>query len=244
VLRDAAVIAAEGRADVIDLNFGCPVKKVTKTGGGAAVLRDIKLASRITRAVADAVNKPVTAKIRTGWDKNSVNAPKIARMLQDSGAMAVAIHGRTASQGYSGQADWEMISMAASSVSIPVIGNGDIASPEACAMRLDSSGCAAVMIGRAALGAPWIFRQSLEFLNSGEYGKISMDARKDTAIAHLDALEEHYGQRAAIRKMRGWLGYYTRGLVNGASFRREVNHAGDIDRTRELINIFFGGTAE
>ncbi|MDH5678506.1 MAG: tRNA dihydrouridine synthase DusB [Nitrospinota bacterium] len=239
VMRDAAQMVEEGRADIIDINFGCPVKKVTKTGGGAALLRDAKLAGLITAAVAGAVKKPVTAKIRIGWDMRSINVVEMARTLEDAGAAAVAIHGRTASQGYSGVADWEAIASAAAAVKIPVIGNGDIRTPESAAWRLKSSGCSAVMIGRAALGAPWIFGWIRSFLETGNYGTISPIEIHNVAQRHLAMMAADYGDMAAMRKMRGWLGYYTRGLRGGAAFRREINRAEGIGPLGALMDEFF-----
>ncbi|MDH5509807.1 MAG: tRNA dihydrouridine synthase DusB, partial [Nitrospinota bacterium] len=240
VMRDAALIVEGGRTDIIDINFGCPVKKVTKTGGGAAVLRDVKLAGRIASTVVAAVKKPVTAKIRIGWDSRSVNVVEMTKTLEDAGVAAVAIHGRTASQGYSGVADWDAIANAAAAVNIPVIGNGDINNAEKAAWRLRSSGCAGVMIGRAALGAPWIFGWIRSFLETGKYGTISSVEIHDVAWRHLGMMATCYGDMAAMRKMRGWLGYYTRGLRGGAAFRREINLVEGIGTLGELMEEFFG----
>ncbi|MDH4185223.1 MAG: tRNA-dihydrouridine synthase, partial [Nitrospinota bacterium] len=244
IMREAALMAEAGRADIIDINFGCPVKKVTKTGGGAAVLRDIQLAERITSAVVQALKKPVTAKIRIGWDSKSINAVEMTRALEGAGAAAVAIHGRTVSQGYSGAADWEVIGQAARAVKIPVIGNGDITTPQLAAMRLSTSGCAAVMIGRAALGAPWIFQWIRSFIQGSEYGKMSGREIGALALRHLEMMERLYGGASAARKMRGWLGYYSRGLYGGAAFRREVNRAGEPAAMAGLIKGFFMAAGE
>ncbi|MDH5637400.1 MAG: tRNA dihydrouridine synthase DusB [Nitrospinota bacterium] len=240
VMRDAALMVEAGRADMIDINFGCPVKKVTKTGGGAALLRDVKMAGRITATVVAAVKKPVTAKIRIGWDLRTVNVVEMAKTLEDAGVAAVAIHGRTASQGYSGVADWDAIAKAAAAVKIPVIGNGDIRTPESAVWRLESSGCAGVMVGRAALGAPWIFGWIRSFLETGKYGTIATVEILNVAQRHLAMMATCYGEVAAMRKMRGWLGYYTRGLRNGAAFRREINRVEGIEPLGALMEEFFG----
>jgi nifR3 family TIM-barrel protein len=239
ILRDAATIVDETDCDIIDLNFGCPVKKVTKTGGGAAILTDIKKAEQIAGAVVKAVNKPVTVKIRTGWDAKNINAVEMAKSLEGAGIAAITVHGRYATQGYSGHADWELISKVADAVDIPVIGNGDIRTVEQAASRLKSSGCAMVMIGRGALGAPWIFRQFNEFSRDGSYGKITVDEMETVILRHLDMMTDCYGERRAVRKIRTLLGYYTKGISGGARFREAANKTSDKETLGRLVTSFF-----
>lgn len=239
ILIEAAKIVDETNCDIIDLNFGCPIKKVTKTGGGAAILTDIKKAERITAGVSKSVKKPVTVKIRTGWDFKSVNAVEMAKSLEGAGAAAITVHGRTASQGYSGRADWKIISDVARSVDIPVIGNGDIVTVEQAAYRLESSGCAFVMIGRGALGAPWIFRQINGFLDAGNYGKINAGEMETVILRHLDMMADYYTERRAVRKIRTLLGYYTKGIQGGARFREAANKTADKNSLKRLITGFF-----
>ncbi|MBI5815043.1 MAG: tRNA dihydrouridine synthase DusB [Nitrospinae bacterium] len=220
VTRDACVIASEKTAcDIIDVNFGCPVKKVTKCGAGAAMLKDVEKAGRMVEAVVMAVRKPVTVKIRAGWDMNSVNAVDMALALEQAGAAAITVHARTASQGYSGTADWNVISKVAGIVKIPVIGNGDIVTPEIALWRLSGFGCAAVMIGRGALGAPWIFRQINELLASGSYSRPGAAEVMEVMLRHLDMMIGASGEIPGVRRMRAHLGHYTRGLPSASRLR-------------------------
>ena len=240
VMRDACAIVDErAPCDIIDLNFGCPVKKVAKTGAGAAMLKDVEKAGRVVEAVVGAVKKPVTVKIRIGWDFNSINAVDMVIAAQNAGASAVIIHGRTASQGYSGKADWDVISKAAQSVKIPVVGNGDIATPETALLRLKESACAMVMIGRGALGRPWIFRQVSELLNTGSYTHPTHAEIGQMILRHLAMMVELYGQTAGIRKMRAHFAYYTRGVKSGSRLREELNKTLELEGARGLIQDYF-----
>lgn len=244
VLRDACAIVDErAPCDIIDLNFGCPVKKVAKTGAGAAMLKDVEKAGRVVEAVVGAVKKPVTVKIRIGWDFNSINAVDMTVAAQQAGASAVIIHGRTASQGYSGKADWDVISKAAQSVKIPVIGNGDIVTPETALSRMKESGCAMVMIGRGALGRPWIFRQVNEMMSAGSYTHPSHDEIGQLILRHLEMMVELYGQTAGIRKMRAHFAYYTRGARSGSRLREELNETLELEGVRGLIAEYFENSA-
>lgn len=240
VMRDACAIVDErAPCDIIDLNFGCPVKKVAKTGAGAAMLKDVGKAAKVVEAVVGAVKKPVTVKIRVGWDFHSINAVDMTLAAEQAGASAVIIHGRTASQGYSGKADWDVISTAAQSVKIPVIGNGDIVTPETALSRLKESGCAMVMIGRGALGKPWIFRQVNELMNAGSYAHPSHYEIGQLILRHLEMMVELYGQSAGIRKMRAHFAYYTRGVKSGARLREELNKTAEIEGVKRLIVEYF-----
>lgn len=240
VVRDAALIVEErGGCDIIDINFGCPVKKVVKTGAGSAAMRDVTAAAKITSAVVAAVKTPVTVKTRIGWDLKSVNAVEFARAMEDAGAAAITVHGRTAAQMYSGAADWDVISEVARSVKIPVVGNGDIDTPETALRRLETSGCDMVMIGRAALGAPWIFRQFNELLASGAYSPVTPLEIKSVILSHLEMMTKRYGETTGVRKMRAHLGYYTKGLPKSAGFRRMANAATTPDELRRLVREYF-----
>jgi len=234
-MREAAVIVSQSPCALIDINFGCPVKKVTKCGAGAAALKDITTAGRIAAAVVDSTDKPVTAKIRSGWGAESVNAVEMAKTMEDAGVSAITIHARTAAQGYSGEADWRLISEVARRVNIPVIGNGDINSPETAVDRLESTGCDFVMIGRAALGAPWIFRQFNELRSTGSYGKISNSEIAAVIFRQMEMMTALYGQRNAARKMRTRLGYYTRGLAGAARFRKAATKLESAHELEELV---------
>jgi len=244
VMAEAARITSESPCDFVDVNFGCPVKKVVKTGGGAAALRDPALAAAIMGAVARASQKPVTAKIRTGWDTRSVNAVEMAKRLADAGAAAITVHGRTASQGYSGHADWEVIARVARAVAIPVIGNGDIASPETAARRMTESGVAGVMIGRAALGAPWLFTQINGYLASGGYAKVTPEEIETAILRHMALMAARYGERRAARLMRTRLAYYSRGLAGGSKFRAAVNKTESLDAMRSALGELLGAGAQ
>lgn len=245
LMRDACAIVDErAPCDIIDLNFGCPVKKVTKTGSGAAMHKDLKNAGDVVEAVARAIKKPLTVKMRIGWDWNSVNVLDMAQAAEGAGAVAVAIHGRTASMGYSGKADWDIISKVASALKIPVIGNGDITTPETALQRLNESGCAMVMIGRGALGKPWLFRQINEFVSGGAYKLPTPDEIGALILRHLGMMTELYGESAGIRKMRAHFAYYTRGIKGGARLREELNRTLSLDSAGKLINEHFHVAAE
>ena len=245
VIKDAAkIVEDQGRADIIDLNFGCPVKKVTKCGAGAAALKDISKIEKVVLAVVSAVDKPVTAKIRIGWDQKSVNAVDVARAVESAGASAIVVHGRTASQGYGGEADWDVIADVARAVKIPVIGNGDITTPTEALSRLKTSGCDLVMIGRGALGAPWVFSQINQLCADSAYTSLSNEEKTKTALCHFDMMVDWYGGERGVKKMRAHLGYYTRGMKGAARFRDEINHTPKADEARSLIASFFQSQTE
>jgi tRNA-dihydrouridine synthase B len=219
--------------DFIDLNFGCPVNKVVSKNGGSSLLRDCplleKVAGAVVRAVADECpGIPTTAKIRIGWDEKSINAPRVARLLEDCGIQRLAVHGRTKAQGYSGEADWNVIAEVAGNVGIPVIGNGDIASAQDVRRRRDQSGVAGVMIGRAAMSAPWIFAQAKAYLATGEIlPDPPLEERWAMIRRHCGlavARRRHGGERAAMASMRARLMAYTRGMEGGRNLRGQFSH--------------------
>jgi nifR3 family TIM-barrel protein len=245
IFARAAVIVSDYHPAVIDLNMGCPVKKVIKAGAGAVLMRDPVLAGKIIKAVVDAVSVPVTVKIRSGWNPKSINAVEISKIAEDSGASAVVVHGRTADQGFSGHADWNVIAGVKNAVKIPVIGNGDIRQPEdARKMRLET-GCDAVMIGRGALGNPWLFqgiRQRSEG-NADDY-RPSLTERMEVIKKHLEMEEYYFGKRVANKSFRKHLLWYTRGLAGSGRFRETVGKLTDRDAMLAELDRYFHGLAE
>jgi tRNA-dihydrouridine synthase B len=223
--------------DFIDLNFGCPVNKVVSKNGGSSLLRDCPLLERVARAVVRAAAEehpdiPVTAKIRIGWDEKSINAPRVARLLEDCGIQRLTVHGRTKAQGYSGEADWNVIAETAASVRIPVIGNGDIVSAQDVRCRRDESGVSGVMIGRAAMGGPWIFSQAKAYLETGEIPPAPPLEERWAMLRRHCALaverRRHGGERAAMASMRARLMAYTRGMEGGRLLRGKFSHVSSL----------------
>ena len=226
VMAEAAKMVADAGADIIDINFGCPVPKVTRSGAGAALLRDIPLARRIMEAVVRAVGVPVTVKTRKGPDASTVTAVEFARAAEEAGVAAVAIHGRTAAQGYSGGADWSVIRRAKEAVGIPIIGNGDVKSPEDAKRMLDETGCDGVMIGRACLGDPGIFRRTAHYLRTGDLlpGPTNQE-RIELAVEHLRGMVELFGEDTGTREMRGLITRYVKGIPGASALRRKLTQA-------------------
>jgi tRNA-dihydrouridine synthase B len=241
-MAEAARIVSQGDVDFIDVNMGCPVPKVVKSGAGSALLLDIGLAKAILSAVVDASKVPVTVKIRTGWDMKSIIAVDLARAAQDAGIAAVTVHGRTKVQGFSGHADWSMIKAVKESVSIPVIGNGDVHSADDAKRMMDDTGCEGVMIGRAIQGNPWIFREARHYLKEGIVpSPPSHEERKALMLRHLNDMVRLVGDTTGIREMRKHLCWYTRGLPDGAGFRARVNHLSGVEEVKREIEDYFNG---
>jgi len=219
VLRDAAqIVQAEG-ADMVDINLGCSVRKVLKQGAGVALMQDPKRLEAILKAMRGALAIPLTAKLRSGWDGSGEQAVAIARIAQDCGVDGIAIHPRTARQGFAGKADWSLIARLKEAVSIPVIGNGDVRTPEDVVRMLRQTGCDAVMIGRAAVGNPWIFSETLALMNGRTPVKPSPAMRLAVAFRYVDCAIEHFGEQRAGRMMRTHLAWFVKGLPGAAAFR-------------------------
>ena len=226
--------------DFIDLNFGCPVNKVVAKNGGSALLKDCSTLGRVAEAVVRAVAPlPVTAKIRIGWDDATINAPQIARILESLGIAATAVHGRTRAQGYSGDADWNVIAQVASAVSIPVIGNGDLFSAADVARRRAESGIAGAMIGRAAMSSPWIFSQTKHYLATGEFLPPPEPREKWTLIQrHCELAVAECGiEELAMRSMRGRLMAYSKGLPGSKMLREKFQHVETLGEVEEIARV-------
>ena len=226
VARAAAYVESLGVADVIDFNMGCPAPKIVKNGEGSALMREPKRAREILRALRRAVRLPVTLKIRKGWDEAHVNAVEIARLAEDAGVDAVAVHGRTREQFYSGQADWDIIRAVKQGVRIPVIANGDVRNAGDLSRILAATGADGVMIGRAAQGNPWLFRELATFVKTGETpAPPTVEEKRALILRHLDMLIETKGSHIGPREMRKHATWYTRGMKNSARLRELFNRA-------------------
>lgn len=235
----AAELVEEAGATIIDINMGCPAPKIVRNNEGAALMRDPELAGRIVEAVCSAVKVPVTVKMRKGWDENSVNVLEVAKIVEAAGAKAVTIHGRTRSQMYSGQADWRIIAAVKTELKIPVIGNGDIWTPQDAARMLAETGCDAVMIGRGALGNPWIFRRTVHYLATGELLPEPTAAEKvQMAKRHLDLLLAEKGEYIAVREMRKHAAWYVKGLREATRLREEINKATSAQEVKDCLDQY------
>jgi len=226
-MAKAAHIVAAAGADIIDINMGCPTLKIVKNGEGSALMRNPSLAYRIMAAVVKSAGSvPVTIKFRKGWDEQSVNAVEFARLAEQAGAAAVSVHGRTREQFYSGQADWSIIRQVKQAVAIPVIGNGDIRTPQDAKRILNETGCDGIMIGRGAQGNPWIFRQVTHYLSTGQIlPQPTLSERIEMLLRQLAMLVRHKGEYIGIREMRSHAAWYTKGLPSSAELRLKFNQA-------------------
>ena len=221
---------------ILDINMGCPVPKVAGNGEGSALMKNPKLVEEIVSKTAKAIKKPVTVKIRKGFDDEHINAVEIARIAESAGAAAVAVHGRTREQYYSGKADWDIIRQVKEAVKIPVIGNGDVTSPEAARQLMETTGCDGIMIGRGAQGNPWIFRQILHWMETGEEEpKPDLEEVKAMILRHARMLVEYKGAYTGIREMRKHVAWYTAGYPNSAKLRARVNEIESLEALEHLI---------
>ncbi|ALN90052.1 tRNA dihydrouridine synthase DusB [Lysobacter gummosus] len=240
IMADAARYNVDHGAQIIDINMGCPAKKVCNAWAGSALMRDEGLVARILEAVVKAVEVPVTLKIRTGWDHDQRNAPLIARIAQDAGIQALAVHGRTRDQQYTGTAEYDTIAAIKAQLSIPVIANGDVDGPRKAAFVLAQTGCDAVMVGRAAQGRPWIFREIAHFLAHGEeLPPPSLSEVRDILLGHLQHLHAFYGELSGVRIARKHLGWYAKDRPENAAFRAVVNRADSAELQLRLTRDYF-----
>ncbi len=240
MMAESARLNVELGAQLIDINMGCPAKKVCNVAAGSALLRDEQLVGRILDAVIKAVDVPVTLKIRTGWSPRHRNAIDVARMAESAGIQALAVHGRTRTDFFNGNAEYDTIAAVKSRVNIPVIANGDIDSPHKARLVLDYTGADAVMIGRAAQGRPWLFREINHYLAHGEYHRPpSTEEIRDLLVNHLKDLYSFYGEYSGVRVARKHIGWYVRTLHGGESFRRQMNAIESAQEQMSAVDEFF-----
>ncbi|HEY4362680.1 MAG TPA: tRNA dihydrouridine synthase DusB [Bryobacteraceae bacterium] len=238
VMADAARYCQDQGFDIVDINFGCPVKKVVTCNGGSGLLRDLPLVENILRSVRAAISIPLTMKFRAGWNDRELVAVRMARLAEDCGLQAIALHPRTREQGYSGQADWSRIAEIKAAVKIPVIGNGDIVCPEDAVRMVKETGCDAVMIGRAASSNPWIFRQIEDYVRTGRYDTPPEHARYDLMRRYYQMLVDH-NSTDMVGKMKQFATYFTHGVRNGSRLRADIYHAHEPQAILDLVDSFF-----
>ncbi len=244
-MAEATHILSQGDVDFIDINMGCPVPKILKSGAGSALLRDLGLAKEIMSAVVGASKVPVTVKIRLGWDARNLVAMDLAQAAESIGIAAVTVHGRTKVQGFSGNADWGMIKEVKDAVGIPVIGNGDVRSAQDAKRMMDETGCDGVMIGRAIQGYPWIFREAKQYLETGVVPPPpTLDERETVMLRHLSDMIKILGEDIGVREMRKHLCWYTKGLHGGAEFRTRINLLPSADEVKREISGYFASVQE
>lgn len=243
ILAEAARRALAWRPDWIDLNMGCPAPKITGSGAGSALMKDPEKAGRIVRAVADAVPLPVTVKFRKGWDAAHVNAVEFARICEANGAAALTVHGRTREQMYQPGADWDIIRAVKAAVAIPVIGNGDVTDAESAAAMYAATGCDLVMVGRAALGRPWVFRQIERYLADGALlPDPPLEERMAVLLRHAELAIRYKGEGIAMREIRRHAFAYMKGVRGGADFRRRAGLVSSLEELRTLADELINST--
>ena len=235
----AAIIMNQYPNEILDINMGCPAPKVIKNGDGSALMRNPKLAAEVLTAVVKNSEKPVTLKIRKGWDDDSVNAVEIAKIAEECGISALAIHGRTREQFYSGKADWDIIAEIKQAINIPVIGNGDVFEVEDAVNMLEKTKCDAIMIGRGAQGKPWIFNRINHYMKTGKIlPEPTLEEKITTAIRHMNLAVAEHGDYVAVREMRKHIGWYLKGLKNSAKYRDQINKITDYKEVIAMLEEY------
>lgn len=236
IMAEMALQLEEGPYDIIDVNMGCPVPKIVNNGEGSALMKNPKLAEQILSAMAKKLHKPLTVKFRKGFNDVNVNAVEFAKMAESCGAAAIAVHGRTREQYYSGKADWDIIRQVKEAVSIPVFGNGDIFTPEDAKRMKEETGCDGLMVARGAKGNPWLFSRIAHYLNTGEIlGPPSKEELKATILRHGQLQTEYKGENTAMREMRKHVAWYTAGYPHSASLRNDINLVATMEELEKLL---------
>lgn len=236
IVSEMAKAVAESNVDFIDLNMGCPAPKITRNGEGSALLKRPELIGEIVYATAKALDKPLTVKIRKGFDDESINAVEVAKIIEQAGASMITLHGRTREQFYSGTADWDIIKAVKESINIPLVGNGDVKCPEDAKRMLEYTGCDAVMIGRGAQGNPWIFARTLHYLQTGELlPEPTFEERIPVILKHAEMLAAHKGEYIGMREMRSHLTSYIKGIHGATGFRRQLTTIETMDDIKHML---------
>lgn len=226
--------------DIIDINMGCPVPKIAiRSQAGSALLKNPEKIGEIVRAVVNAVSVPVTVKIRSGWDENNINCVEVAKIIEKNGASAITLHARTRSQGYGGKADWNLIKLVKESVNIPVIGNGDVTTPELAKKMLDETGCDAIMIGRGVLGNPWLIKNTLDYLQNGSYNKsVSLKEKIEMLKKHFELLLVDKNEKVALLEIRSHAMWYLKGIEGSAKIKNQICSSKSIEEIFKILNEF------